>query len=311
MKAQLKRLGLIIRRPLKAFFHTIGAWSVTALLRAFRHTDRNRIANRAAKFMRHVGPWLPEHRVGRTNLIAAFPEKSPAEIEAILLSSWENLGRVAVEFAHLDRLKILDLHGDGPADISCDPIAVERFIEVRDAQRPTLFFAAHLANWELPALAAASFKLDALSLYRPPSVRAISDAIIKIRAGCMGALVPTGYGAPVRLARGLERGQHVGMLVDQHDGRGVDVIFFGRTCKANPLIAQLARHLECPIRGVRVVRQPDGNHFWGEMTEPIETPHDEVGRIDIARTMQSITSVIEGWVREYPEQWLWQHRRWR
>ena len=311
MKAQLKRLGLIASRPFKTSFDTIAAWSVAALFRGLRRADRTRIANRAARFMRHAGPWLPEHRIGRANLIAAFPEKSPAEIETILLGAWENLGRVAAEFAHLDRFKILDIERGGSADISYDRVSAARFMEVRDAERPTLFFAAHLANWELPALAAASFNVDALALYRPPSVRAISDAIIRIRAGCMGTLVPSGYAAPVRLARGLEQGKHVGMLVDQHDSRGVDVTFFGRTCKVNPLIAQLARHLECSIRGVRVVRQPDGNHFSGEITERIDLPRDKEGRVDIPLTMQSITSVIEEWVREHPEQWLWQHRRWR
>jgi Kdo2-lipid IVA lauroyltransferase/acyltransferase len=101
------------------------------------------------------------------------------------------------------------------------------------------------------------------------------------------------------------------MLVDQHESRGVDVTFFGRTCKANPLIAQLARHTNCFVRGLRVVRLPDGNHFRGELTEPLDLPRDAQGEVDIQGTMQLITSVIEGWVREHPEQWLWLHRRWR
>jgi KDO2-lipid IV(A) lauroyltransferase len=62
---------------------------------------------------------------------------------------------------------------------------------------------------------------------------------------------------------------------------------------------------------MRVVRQPDGNSFWGEITDPIEPPRDAEGRVDVRGTMQAITSVVEGWVREYPEQWLWLHRRWR
>ena len=78
-----------------------------------------------------------------------------------------------------------------------------------------------------------------------------------------------------------------------------------------PLIAQLARHTECPIRGVRVVRQPDGNSFRGELTDEIAPVRDAEGKIDIQGTMQVITSVVEGWVREHPEQWLWLHRRWR
>ena len=142
-------------------------------------------------------------------------------------------------------------------------------------------------------------------------MRAVADAVLKIRAGCMGTLVPSGFDAPLRLANALQRGGNVAMLVDQHEFRGVDVTFFGRTCKANPLIAQLARHTNCHIRGIRIVRLPDGNHFWGEITEPLDLPRDAEGLVDVQGTMQAITTMIEGWVREHPEQWLWLHRRWR
>jgi len=148
-------------------------------------------------------------------------------------------------------------------------------------------------------------------LYRRPNIGGIADAVIAMRAGCMGNLIPTGLDAPVRLAHALERGEHVGMLVDQHFVKGVDVVFFGRWAKANPLIAQLARHTEAAIRGVRVVRQPDGNSFWGELTDEIVPARDADGKVDIQATMQIITGIVESWVREHPEQWLWLHRRWR
>jgi len=100
-------------------------------------------------------------------------------------------------------------------------------------------------------------------------------------------------------------------LVDQHFSKGVEVVFFGRRCLANPLIALLARQTEHPIHGLRAVRKPDGNSFCVEITDPVEPAREASGRIDIAGTMQLITSVVEGWVREHPEQWLWLHRRWR
>ena len=100
------------------------------------------------------------------------------------------------------------------------------------------------------------------------------------------------------------------MLVDQHYGRGVEVTFFGRKCLTNPLIAMLAREIECPIHGTRVIRLP-GNRFAGEISEEVAPVRDAQGRIDVAGTMQAITAVVEGWVREHPEQWLWVHRRWR
>ena len=127
----------------------------------------------------------------------------------------------------------------------------------------------------------------------------------------MGTLVATGLDAPIKLARVLENGGHVAVLVDQHYVRGVDVEFFGRTCKANPLLAQLAQHVDCPIHGARIVRLPDRNRFRIDLTEAIEPARDANGRVDVAGTMQIVTSVVEGWVREHPEQWLWLHRRWR
>jgi KDO2-lipid IV(A) lauroyltransferase len=181
---------------------------------------------------------------------------------------------------------------------------------VRDDGKPALVFAAHLANWELPAIMSEAMGLHALVLYRRPNVGAVADAVMAIRKGSMGTLVPTDMNAPIRLARALEDNRHVAMLVDQHYGKGADVVFFGRRCKANPLIAALARHVECPIHGTHIVRQP-GGHFQAYFTEAIPPVRDAEGKIDIQGTMQAITSVVEGWIREHPEQWLWLHRRWR
>ncbi len=280
------------------------------LMRLMRRANRRRTANLAGAFMRKIGPWLPEHRVGRDNLAAAFPEKSDREIETILSDAWDNLGRVAVEFLHLDRITILDMENPGAADVTYDPTAVERMRPIRQAG-PRLIFGTHLGNWELPARFARYYGIESTVLFRPPNIRAIADAVIELRAGCMGTLVASGFDAPIRMARALERGETVGMLVDQYDTRGVEVTFFGRVCRASPLLAQLARHFDCPIHGVRVIRLADRNTFWADVTDPIEPARDAEGKIDVAGTTQVIANVIESWVREQPGQWLWQHRRWR
>jgi KDO2-lipid IV(A) lauroyltransferase len=114
----------------------------------------------------------------------------------------------------------------------------------------------------------------------------------------------------VKIAHALNRGTHVGMLVDQYYVRGVEVTFFGRRTNANPLLARLARQIDCPIHGMRIVRLPK-HRFRVELTDAITPARDADGQLDVAATMQIIIGVIEGWIREYPEQWLWQHRRWR
>ncbi|MBX9775908.1 MAG: lipid A biosynthesis lauroyl acyltransferase [Xanthobacteraceae bacterium] len=280
------------------------------MMRLLRRTDRKRLANFFAAAMRRIGPRLREQEIARANLAAAFPEKSPQEIDTILTGSWDNLGRVTAEFVHLDRFTILDMEKPGDVDVTYDPVTVDRMVAILNGGA-RLFFGTHLGNWELPARFAHYYGLDSTVLFRAPNIRPIADAVVEMRAGCMGTLVPSGFDAPMRMLRALERGGKVGMLVDQHDSRGVDITFFGRACKASPLIAQLARHMNCPIHGVRVVRLADRNKFWAEITDPIEPVRDPDGKINVAGTTQAIANVIETWVREHPDQWLWQHRRWR
>src|SRR5271166_5881743 len=298
-------------RELKATVDTLLGWLAIGALRTIRAIDRRSMADVAAAFMRTLGPRLKEHRIGRANLAAAFPQKSESEIENILRGVWDNLGRVAAEFAHIDRLRILEPPKVPVGDIIYTPATEEGFHRLRRDGQPALIFAAHLANWELPALIATRFDLDTTVLYRALNIGAASDAIVQIRNDSMGKLLPTSLDAPFKLVRILEAGGHVAMLVDQHYENGVDVTFFGRPCKANPLIARLARHVDCPIHGTRVVRLPDRHRFRADLSEPIEPRRDAQGRIDVQGTMQAITSMIEGWVREHPDQWLWVHRRWR
>ena len=141
-------------RRLKAWTDAaIGAVTVAAL-KLLRRMNRRRMSNFLGRLMRIVGPWLPEHKVGRANLKAAFPDKSTQEIDAILSGVWENLGRVGAEFAHLDRMTVLQFERGGDADIVYDRISNDRFLALRDAAKPTLCFTAHLANWEVSAIPA-------------------------------------------------------------------------------------------------------------------------------------------------------------
>ena len=301
-------------RPLKGAFERLLGWLTVGALAVLRRIKRQPMSNMVGRLMRAIGPWFPEHKVGRDNLRAAFPDKTPEEIEKILGGVWENLGRVAAEFAHIDRIIIHDParpERSSDPDVLLDEVTYARLQTLGDAAQPTVVFAAHLANWEIPALAPHSFGFKTSILYRRPNIGGASDAIVAMRARCMGTMVASGLDAPLKLARALESGGTVALLVDQHTTQGVDVVFFGRWAKANPLAVQLARLTGARIRGVRAVRLPDDNHFRAELTDEIPPVRDAAGNIDLQATTQAITNVIEGWVREHPEQWLWLHRRWR
>ncbi len=152
------------------------------------------------------------------------------------------------------------------------------FEMIRDDGKPALCFAAHLGNWELPAIAAAAHGMASAVVYRMPNNKAVAKEITRIRAPLMGRLIRTRAQAALEMAAALQAGEHLGMLVDQHFSRGVDVTFFGRRCKANPSIARLARQFDCPVVGMRVIRLPD-HRFMDNRGRPVtncpETPMDK------------------------------------
>jgi Kdo2-lipid IVA lauroyltransferase/acyltransferase len=277
--------------------------------RLARRLPPSRIATTTAAVMRAIGPFIPEHRIGRENLAAAFPEKSPAEIERVLRGVWDNLGRVGAELAHLDR--ICDV-GPGRCSerIVMDEPTIEHFERRRLDRKPALIFSAHLANWELPALVARACGVDVAALVRAQRHSAITDAVARARSQDVGAYIYAGVDSPARIKSATDRGADIAVLIDQNFAGGIEVDFFGRPCKVAPILGRLARSLEWPIKGIRAVRLPD-QRFRVEVVGPIDPPRDARGRIDVAATMQVITAIVEGWVRQHPDQWLWLHRRWR
>jgi len=284
---------------------------VSFLFGVLRRTDPDRASDLCGAIMRRIGPLLPTHRIGRANLRSAFPDKDRAWIEATLRGAWENLGRVAGEYVHLGGIWDYDPNRPDPnRRIQADADAVRLFLDLRDDGQPALAFASHLANWELPAVAAAAHGLPAAVVYRMPNNRVVAAEIARIRQGLMGRLIRSRKEAVFEMAAALNRGEHLGMIVDQHWSRGVDITFFGRRCKANPTLARLARQYDCPVVGVRVVRLK-GRRFHLSSVGPLELPRAADGQVDVPAATQMIATLIEGWVREHPEQWLWFHRRWR
>jgi KDO2-lipid IV(A) lauroyltransferase len=258
---------------------------------------------------RAIGPLMPAHRTALANLKAAFPDKSEAERRAIARAAWDNLGRTGAEYAHLGTLFDYD-HFDPKPDARVEVEGIEHFMALRDDDKPGIIFSAHLGNWELPAICAARYGLAATAVFRAPNDPAIAHVVHEVRSQTMGGLEAARPGAAFAMAGVLEEGGHLGMLIDQHFTRGVTVPFFGRPALTNPVLGKFVRRFDCPVHGVRVIRL-GGGRFRIELTPPLDLPRDAEGLVEVEGAMAAMTAVVESWVRDYPEQWLWMHRRWR
>lgn len=257
---------------------------------------------------RNLGPLLAEHRVAKNNLAVAFPEMSERQRQDILTGAWDNLGRTGAEYVFLDRIFDFDPEAPGSGHFEVD--GIDQFLAIRDSGKPAILFSAHLANWEILAICAAAYDLDMTALFRPPNNAFVAERLDRVRRQTMGHLVPSMTGAAIALSGALERGGRVGLLVDQFYHKGPALTFFGRKARTNPMLGVLARRFDCPVYGARTIRLA-GGRFRLELHGPYELPRDASGEIDINETMQMVTSIVEDWVREHPDQWLWMHRRWR
>lgn len=280
---------------------------VFGLLNLLKLLPADGAINFADRFVRWVGPKTRRHTLMMTNLRNAFPEKSEAELASIAMDSWGNMGRMAAEYVFLDRLFDFDpFRADvGRVEVSGIPL----FVDLRYNKRPFIVFTGHTANFEMLPVAGAAFGLNVTVLFRPPNNPYVAEKVHNFRSARMGKLVPSHAGSSFTLARQLDKGEPVGVLVDQKYQKGVTTTFFGQPVHTNPLLPKLVRQFNCEVFPARCIRLP-GNRFRLELEPAMEIPRRPDGSVDVQATAQKLNDKVEQWVREYPSQWLWYHDRW-
>jgi len=256
-----------------------------------------------------LGPLIPRSEIARRQLAAAFPEKPPEEIKALVKDVWANLGRLALEYPHLDQIWDYELghrRGQGRIDVE----GIDIFLGLRHPKKPTIVFTAHLANWELLAVCAAYYNVPLSVFFRRPNNPYINTLIGKIRGATMGGLIPTDFEGLATAARLLDEHKVVGLLADQHFTRGPAIPFFGKPARTAPILARLALQHDCAVHGAWVERLP-GGRFKLSITPIIPLPQTGTKEERVEALLTEVNRIIEGWVRANPAQWLWLHRRWR
>ena len=251
---------------------------------------------------RTFGPGLQVTGRARRNLARAYPDKTTAQIETIVLGMWDNLGRTVLEYPHLDRLRF---YGDNNHVEVDNPQYIDG---LKNDGQPGIFFSAHTANWEVAALGAIRRGLPIHLIYRAPN-NPLVDWIFHHRLPGESEMIPKGSRGARRTLQLLRKGEHVGMLVDQKMNDGIAAPFFGRDAMTAPALAQLALKYGCPVVPAEVVRT-GGARFRITVHPPLEIVDTGDRQDDIVVTMTKVNALIESWIRKNPEQWLWLHNRW-
>jgi KDO2-lipid IV(A) lauroyltransferase len=305
----------LVRRSvaeLRKFASNASDWIVAqfilALLFVIRLMPMDTALNVMGGLAKIVGPRTKRHTLAMKNLEMAFPEKTIEERHEIAMEMWVNMARLAAEYVYLDQISIFDPDSDENSNI--EVVGQEVFVDLVENKRPFIVFTIHSGNFELLPIISQRFNLSVSALFRPPNNKYIAKKVLAARGEHMKDLVASIAGAAWNLARKLDSGGGVGMLVDQKFSKGRETKFFGHPVITNPLLAKLARQYKCDVFPARCIRLPNGR-FRLELEPAIELPKGDNGEIDINATSQMLNDKVEEWVREYPGQWQWFHDRWR
>jgi Kdo2-lipid IVA lauroyltransferase/acyltransferase len=244
-------------------------------------------------------------RTGERNLELALSGLSEAERAAILRGCFENLGRLLGEFSHLPRSTPESLH----QIIECE--GLENLEAARRAGRGVILFTGHLGAWELSSFALSAFGYPLSFLARRLDNPKVEQLVEGTRTRFGNRSIDKRSAARPML-RTLRAGGIVGILVDlnTHPHEAVFVDFFGIPASTTSGLATLALRTEAAVLPVFIPWDERRRRFVLSVGPPLEFERTGVEATDIRRLTSLFTNIIEDYVRRFPGQWLWIHRRW-
>ncbi len=245
------------------------------------------------------------HRdVAERNVAAAFPGRPSHERRRIVRGAFRHFGRLLFEllkFSTLSREALLarvEFEGE------------DRVRAAHAQGKGVIFVTGHFGYWELQAVVH-PLRLPPMAVMARPLDNPALNVMLETMRTRTGNSVIYRQGGVRRVLRLLQRGQGVGVLIDQHIlGRdAVQVNFFGRPAATTSAVALLA--MRTGARVVPLFALPLGRGRYRMVYEhPIEPPAPGAAE-PVREFTQRCTDVLEMYVRRHPDLWLWMHRRWR
>lgn len=290
-------------RPLSRPGGRLATWAARLLVGTLRRAPQRLIDGLVAFTAALAWALRLRQRVALDNLRAALPELSEARRREIARATYRNMAR-----AFLDGLR-------GP-HLSAE--ALERAVVVEDwktllatieAGTGVLVASAHFGSWELLAevWARRGFRVNAVvrpleGSFNAELMRSRQESGVRLTAarGALGAMI-----------KALRGGDSVVMLLDQSvpAKHGVFVPFFGRLASTSPALGMAALRTGVPVYVVLAAREGERLRMFVE--GPVPVPAEGTPDERIHAVTAQVCQILERYIRRYPDQWLWLHRRWK
>jgi KDO2-lipid IV(A) lauroyltransferase len=246
----------------------------------------------------------------------AFPEKSDLEREQIALGSFENLGRVLGELTQFPRATRESLEGliefQFESEENRDETGGLNLQAELAKNRGVLLLGPHLGNWEMGVFAYSALRKHLTYLARPLDNPLIEEFTVRLRTRFGNRAIDKNNSVTKAMSI-LREGGILGVLPDVNvlPRDGVFVPFFGKLACTTSGVAMMAMRTDAMILPMCCVwNESAGKYsvFYGKI---IEQPHTGDRHRDVYEMTAAFTTEMEKFIRAYPEQWLWIHKRWK
>jgi KDO2-lipid IV(A) lauroyltransferase len=245
-------------------------------------------------------------RVGNRNLAMVFPDLPESERTRILRGVFTSLGRQLAEICLFPRYTRENVNDVVIYD------GFENFSEAEARGKGVFFLTAHLGGWELSAFAHSVYG-HPLSFLMRPLDNPYLDRMMRIYRTLHGNQAIEKDDPTRGLLRAMKQGKTVGFLMDTNmtPSQGIFVDFFGiPACTASGL-ARIALRTDAAVIPGFTLWDPALKKYKLRFDPALTLIRTGDLEADIAANTQLFTNVIEDFVRRYPDQWLWVHRRWK
>ncbi len=243
---------------------------------------------------------------GRRNLELALPEVDPRERTRILRREYVHLGWQLVEFCRMPRYTAANTRQWMRTE------GLEHYLGARARGKGVLIVTGHLGAWELSSFYHSLMGYPMGMVIRRLDNRKLDAFVNGIRCLHGNTVIPKDdFGRGLLMA--MREGGTVGILMDTNmtPPQGVFVPFFGIEACTGTGLAHIARKTGAAVLPGFMVWERDEKRYVLRFGPEIEIPRTEDIAGDILEGTRRSTAAIESWIRRYPDQWLWVHRRWK
>ena len=254
-----------------------------------------------SKSFMFLGKLSKYNQIAKNNCKIVFPDLNEKEITKIINNSWQNLGHNLFELTFLKKL-LKDKH-------KIEIKGLEVLEKIKKENFPVIFFSIHSSNWEVcvPFLDQNNFKTGAI--YRHINNTFFNRYIYKQRTDALKTkdsfYTPKGKVSAKEILEGVINSKNIFLLIDQKDSAGTEVNFFGKKVKTQTGFLKIARKYKLKLIPMRNIRLPD-NKLQITFEQPLLHNNDEISD---ERKMLETNYIIEKWIRDNPDNWFWQHKR--